>query len=311
MCNDLMNNKWKILSNMFLFAILSIFAISCSSPFASKPLTQGVVIFVNGKADVTRADNTTSALKQADVLAKGDIIKTDKLSYVIIQFGDDILTRIQDNTTVEVVRLLENAQTELSLKNGQVVAHVKKISKDANFKIETPTAIAAVRGTSYSMSYYPSRSVLAVKDGKVQLVMKDEKLKEKEHLVETASTYVISSQYNRGINEFESLEIDKLANVPFATKDEIENKKAFASAEKISVQDDKRIADAIIAKGGPLPKSREEVIARNGFMSMVILYSNRTYTGEIISRGAEIRIRTVDGIVVVPFKQVRNIKRVQ
>jgi hypothetical protein len=314
MNNNEIHVKKRIMTIFIICISLSLPIISCSTPLPDKPVTpvsQGVVMFINGKADITHIDGTTNELKQSDVLRKGDSLKTSLMSYVIIQFGNDIIMRIQEDTSIEIKRLLENAQTELSLKNGQIISHVRKLTKEDNFVIETPTAVAAVRGTQYSISYYPSRSVLAVKDGKVQLIMKNEKLKEKEHLVETAFTYIMSSQSSRSINEFETLEIDKLSQVPFATKDDLDNKKAFTAVEQISVKDDERISSEIKAKGGPLPKSREDIIKQKGFLNIVILYSNRTYTGEILSRGKEITIRTVDGIVTVPFKQVRNIKRTQ
>jgi hypothetical protein len=296
--------KKKSLITACLIAIICTFFISCSV----KPGTEAKIIFFIGDAEITHIEGKTEPAVLKMLLKKGDIIKT-KSGYLLLQIGDNILTRIQSNTIVEISKLFEDSETNLSLDNGQLISHVKKLSKDTSFKIKTPTAVAAVRGTQYSVSYYKNRSVLAVKEGKVQVDTKEKDV-DKQIMVETGNTLVINRGKNRSINDFELLEIDKISQIPYSSKSELEGEDVYKNIAKTTEDQELNINKQILAKGGPIPKTLDEMLNKFGYLNRLTLYSNKYYTGVIISRGkTDVKIMTLDGIESVPSKQVKNTKR--
>jgi hypothetical protein len=284
-------------------SIVCLFLLSC----AGEPSTDARIVFFMGNPDITHNNGLTEPVSLKMLVTKGDTIKT-KSGYVLVQIGDNILTRIQPNTIAEISKLFEESETDISLNNGQLITHVKKLSKDTSFKIKTPTAVASVRGTQYSVSYYKNRSVLAVKEGKVQLSTK-EKNKDKQIMVETGNTYVINREKARSINEFESMEIDKISQVPYSSKSALENEDVYKDIGKTAEEREQSINKEILSKGGPIPKTLDEMLNKFGYLNRITLYSNKYYTGVILSRGKDIKIMTLDGIESVPSKQIKNTKR--
>lgn len=299
--NNLKKRNYLIMAGI----ISAIFAIIISCSFKSNEETR--VIFVTGNAEIRHNQGNAEPMNIKMLLKKGDIIKTGS-GFVLIQIGDNIMVRIQSNTTVEVAKLFDQAETRLSLSNGQLISAVKKLSKNSNFRIQTPTALASVRGTQYSISYYKSRSVLAVREGKVQIDTIENK-KEKQNIVSSGSTMVISKGKGRNINVFESLEIEKISEMPYNSSAALNNDDAYKTISQKAKEKEQKIDKTIADNGGPIPRTSEEMLKKYGYLNKVILYSNKYYVGIVKSRGATVKIMTLDGIETVPFKNIRNIKR--
>lgn len=300
-----LNLKKVLLASLIVFSGM---IISCS---LKKENTNTFVVFVTGKVEKISASKAIP-LNAKDILTKGDKIKTGENSYAIIQIGDSVTARIQPDSLVEISALFDKNGTELFLGNGQVVSVVKKMSKNSGYNISTPTAVASVRGTSYSVSYYKGRSVLAVKDGKVVLAPKPElKSSQKEMIADTGTSVIISDGLvRRPINEFESLEIEKLSGVASLASGDIKDD-SYAALAKKAEDDEARIMKEIIAKGGPIPPTTEEMMKKFGRLNDVTLYSGKRYLGVILEHGAVNKMMTVDGIIEVPGRQIRYNKIVR
>ncbi len=290
----------------FLILAICMIIITMSSCSKKKVGATAIVVMTNGTVEKISSQTNAVPLRLKDALVKGDIIKTGPESFAVIQIGDDILARIQPDSSVEIKTLFDQENTEIFLEKGQIISVVKKISKENSYNIKTPTALAAVRGTQYSISFYKGRSVLAVKEGKVQLSAIDSKEKNKELMVETGNTVIISADMaKRPINDFESLEIDKMKNFASITGDDLQNDKIFEDLAKKAQDDDKRITEEILKRGGPIPATTEEMLKKFGRLNDVTLYSGKRYTGVILEHGEMKKIMTVEGIVSVPSKQIR------
>lgn len=299
-----MKTRTKILNCTISFIlIVSPFFISC----ASSPSIDARIIFFIGEPDITHNDGITEPVTLKMLIKKGDIIRT-KSGYMLVQIGDSILIRIQPNTIIGISKLFEGSETSISLNNGQLVTHVKKLGKDTSFKIKTPTTVASVRGTQYSVSYYKNRSVLAVKEGRVQLDTRVNNT-DKQIMVETGNTMVINRGKSRSINEFELLEIEKLSHVPLSSKSSLEGDDVYREIAKTAEEKEQAINKEILAKGGPIPRTLDEMLIKFGYINRVTLYNNKYYAGVILSRGRDVKIMTLDGIESVPSKQVKNIRR--
>lgn len=286
-----------------IILLLSVINFFCSS----KPNEETRVVFVNGTAELRHQDGTAQQLAVKMLLQKGDTVVTGN-GFVLVQIGDDILVRIQPDTTINITSLFEQSKTAFFLSNGQVISRIRKLSKDFNYSIKTPTAVASARGTQYSVSYYPGRSVVAVREGKVGVDVA-KRAGEKQVMVTSGNSLVIDTGKGRSISVFENLEIEKMVELPYHSTSELARDDTFkiiGQAVAAREQDiDKKIAD----NGGPIPRTMEEMLKKYGFLNRVVLYSNKSYVGIVTSRRPETMIMTLDGIEVVPFNKIRKITR--
>ncbi|MFH0977195.1 MAG: FecR family protein [Spirochaetota bacterium] len=290
--------------NCMIFAFIIILFIFNGCAF--KASEDARIIFIMEGGEITHSDGKKEPAALKMLVRKGDTIKTGS-GFIMLQIGDDILTRIEPNSTVQMAKLFEGEETRLALDDGQIISRIKKLRRNS-FIIKTPTATASVRGTQYSVSYYKNRSVLAVKEGRVQIDIK-EKSGEKQKMVEAGNTMVINKDQMRSINEFEALEIDKLSQIPYSTERELKGDDAYKDVARIAEEQEQMLYKEIVAKGGPIPKTHREMLKKFGYINRVNLYNNKYYTGIIISRGRDVLIMTLDGIESVPAKQIRNVKR--
>jgi hypothetical protein len=131
-----------------------------------------VVVFVVGKdVKIVSAKGQTAAAKGA-VLYETDKIVTGKKSQVDLVLPNNILIRIDQNTTIEMKEFAVGeggAQRDrLMLQKGTVFAKVAKLDKKSSFAIQTPTLVAGVRGTQFMTEADESgKGKVAVIEGKV------------------------------------------------------------------------------------------------------------------------------------------------
>ncbi len=106
------------------------------------------VMNVQGKAYVTRAQEARHEIKQGDLLKQGDRIEVEKDSYVDIAYDKEWnnLSRIKENSLVAIRSVFP---TTLDMARGDVFSRLNKLPKDSAFQIQTPTAVATVRGTIF------------------------------------------------------------------------------------------------------------------------------------------------------------------
>lgn len=111
-----------------------------------------LVVLASGDAEVTRQGNKLP-VKVGLVVQTGDLINTGSGS-MDLQTRNGSAIRLKENSSVAVDALTEGAQQEttLALNKGGLLATVDKQNRGSSYKIVTPTAIAGVRGTSYSIT---------------------------------------------------------------------------------------------------------------------------------------------------------------
>ena len=86
-------------------------------------------------------------------LKQDDIIKTSELSFCDIKLGDSLI-RIKEKSVVILSSLTQSNGNEnigLELISGKMLCKPKKLLKSEHFIVKTPTAIAAVRGTDFTV----------------------------------------------------------------------------------------------------------------------------------------------------------------
>lgn len=144
----------KIFSSL---GLLATFLVGLSAQAAS-----GVFMIVKGDVKVTSKGKVSPA-KVGVKVNEGDIVVTGPDSRAKIVMMDKNVLNLSPDSTLEIVVYKNDPKTqskkvELKVDQGKVRASVEqKYDEDKNtFKIKTPTAVAGVRGTDFSVSFNPA-----------------------------------------------------------------------------------------------------------------------------------------------------------
>ncbi len=123
-----------------------------------------------GRVEIMRNGQTQYApAEKGSLLFEGDRIKTGELARAAILLDDGSLVRLNANTELALKDKKPGKQkSRLQLMLGHLWA---KISKQENqLEIETPTAVAAIKGTQLELMFGPDgQTTLIVWDGLVNL----------------------------------------------------------------------------------------------------------------------------------------------
>ena len=107
---------------------------------------------MEGTATLSSSTVSGKPLEEGDLLSVNDVVRGGPASYVDLAYDRDWsnVTRIEENSTLRIKALFP---TEVELESGGVFAKLKSLPKDSSFDVQTPTAIASVRGTEYRTTY--------------------------------------------------------------------------------------------------------------------------------------------------------------
>ena len=129
------------------FAALLAFLLAAPAALATDA---GIVAGINGVPTVTRA-GATQPIKRGDSVLVGDRITTDATARVKLLLNDDSVLSIGSQTEVVIDELLltgESRTAKLRVLVGRFkLAIAAWFGAASNYEIETPTAVAGVRGT--------------------------------------------------------------------------------------------------------------------------------------------------------------------
>lgn len=134
------------------------------------------VSFVHGEVLlVDNAGNTVKSISHGDELTEGNIVRTGQNSYLSLEFADRSIARILSNTRVRLDRIKEGSlvpqgQRVIYLEQGDVDVSVTPAPKrnPQHFKVITPQAVAAVRGTRFTVGA-SGTSTTSVTQGQVEM----------------------------------------------------------------------------------------------------------------------------------------------
>ena len=118
----------------------------------------GKVTFVYGAANVQKAGNADWVpLNLGDLVSQGSRIQTGKASSVEVVFDDKNSIFMKSDTTLGITTSEKRGRSysanNLYLAIGRVITKLKKVTgSDSRVNINTPSAIASVRGTEFRVS---------------------------------------------------------------------------------------------------------------------------------------------------------------
>lgn len=114
-----------------------------------------------------REEAWRAAAVQQDILT-GDVLRTNAIGNLAILFSDHSQIRVGRNSTLTVGEVARGgANTQLDLSGGAIWARATRGGTGVDVK--TPAAVAAIRGTDWSLSVQGGRTSLIVLEGVVEL----------------------------------------------------------------------------------------------------------------------------------------------
>ncbi len=117
---------------------------------------------------VSAAADSWEPLKQDTPLQNGDTLKTQK-GTCVINYADQATFTLEENTTL-TVDTKTDAQ-DILLLVGKIKGKVNKQKAEQPFRVNTPAAVATVRGTEVDFSYNDKGELLVdLHTGKIQVV---------------------------------------------------------------------------------------------------------------------------------------------
>lgn len=157
---------------------------ACLSVFSQSDVSQERVTIKNivGKAEVRspKTGKWRAARVGMTVKMKWDV-RTFVESSLELLFESGTVIKLGENSVVNLSKLLQDKSSSainsnVKVASGQIWANVKKlVSKKSKFDFETPTAVAAIRGTRLGIAVDKKKTVIDVYDGSVSVRNKGSK----------------------------------------------------------------------------------------------------------------------------------------
>ncbi len=167
---------------------LLIMLVQCSKIIEEQDEFATITFFV-GEVKKNDAD-----VQIGDILKENDVILTGANSSCDLKIGDSMI-RIKENSKLLVSQILRKEKTEnvmLGLDVGKMLCRPKKLMKNESFFIKTPTAVAGVRGTLFTVEADKKKTTrIKVYNGKVSVARRIETLEKKvgvDRIVESGSS---------------------------------------------------------------------------------------------------------------------------
>lgn len=139
-------------------------------------------------------------------LYESDSIKTGDNSTATITLFKGSIIRLDSNTEVTLKEIIEEEETSVTIEQnaGRTWSTIQKVSGIDNYEVETPTAVASVRGTSFDVIVEEGETIVSVIRGSVNVSTVGN---------ETVYTVTLNQNYSikissEGIGEEEDLILD-------------------------------------------------------------------------------------------------------
>lgn len=157
------------------------------------------VASITGQVDIRQGRSQWAAARKDDILNPGDSVRTGAASKARLVLDDGTLLMVGELSVflfkdVSTDFSKSSSSSQFSLESGAVRAVVeKKLASGSDFTIETPTAVAGVRGTDFEVELDDTQTTsVTVFDGQVEVGsilshIKDRVLVDAEHSTEVFS----------------------------------------------------------------------------------------------------------------------------
>jgi hypothetical protein len=253
-----------------------------------------------------------SALRPGDAVKAGDMIITGEKSMATLLLPDKSLVRIFEKSLFSLTSQVaagedRESDTVLSLDRGRTMLIVQKLAKGDRLSVKTPTAVAAVRGTTFDVSVRetPVKGKSGVTDVRVL----------------TGTVYVEAKdkpQVNTMVRDGEMIAL--------SNESVVEDKKTIPGKALKELQEEEKDLGKAIAGPQAADMKKEETPAQAGSTPPVLeteaaikeyyhkleevnLDDGTILVGAVIYQNASVaRIHTASGVIQVPTSSIKTIR---
>ncbi len=164
--------NYELLHPMKLLAILAIFALSGLGVAAES--NDGSVSVAVGKVTLLPlGGGAETPLKVGDAVPVGSTVKTGAASRAVIKTTKQSAIRIAENSQAVFLELVDSdtaPKVLVDLKSGSLGALIQPQAQSTmDFKVKTPSGIAAARGTMFAVAVEDGKGFVKVEHGKVDV----------------------------------------------------------------------------------------------------------------------------------------------
>jgi hypothetical protein len=197
-----------------------------------------------------------------DVLLAGDSIRTGADSIADILFGTAGIIRVQPDSNIDIATLMDpiSGDSQLNMAAGKINVTLAKLKK-GDFRVQTPTAVASVRGTTFRITADEKAMRLDVVTGavKVNPIHNNTVVSEVETMVETNQTVNLDEKaVKQAIEEKKEIKVTELkAEDVEKIKDEVRDIKP-GILEKLNKDAQKEIREKVLAPDDSAAREKRE-----------------------------------------------------
>jgi len=154
--------------NIFAFLMISVAGIA-----NAQDLVAAKVLTIEGQVEVRRQQENQPliqkiAFKIDDTLKTGDTVITGKNGRLVLGLSDGSQAVIAPKTTVVIDDLSKSPRTLFNVIKGKTRIHIEKLGGRPNpYRVNTPTAVIAVRGTIFDVLASENETQVFLHEGEV------------------------------------------------------------------------------------------------------------------------------------------------
>jgi hypothetical protein len=254
---------------VIIFVAIAAVYFGCSkSPQQSAKDNPLMITFLMGDVKKNGASAATG-----EIISVNDSIATGIDSVCDLKVGSS-LVRVKEKSIVSVAKFLKSGDVEdakVSLEVGKMLCKPKKLLKSDSFTVSTPTAVAGVRGTSFTVEAGANKTTsIMVLDGKVQVAKRLKQFEGNDEKILAVSPTLEKNQKleitKKDVDKTEKLVEVAMDKLNAQGKDvSVKEKDAVLSSVLVQVQDDiiiqpKKIEKFSVQDTTEAKKDAEEII---------------------------------------------------
>jgi len=212
-----------LFKKIFITVILtSIFTILYSN--------QAMISQVIGKVEVSKKENSWVVVSIGTILNSQDKIRVvgEKSRCVLILENGSTIQVVGD-TEVILEKLLYN-ETKINLEKGRVRAKVSKMKEGEFFNINTPVAVASIRGTDLGVEYKDGVTSVEVYEGEVEV--KEFQTGQSVYVKEGEQTNVLTNNAPAQPSPIPQENLDKKIQEDIQTQNEEKGQEVLTESQK-------------------------------------------------------------------------------
>ncbi len=299
----------RIIISITISLLASITLFSCKP---EQKVLFGIVTFTIGDVQ-----SHNKKLEIDDIILKNRVITTGIDSVAVIQFRDIGLITIKENTTIKINQLqAKEGKISIDIHQSSGSTFSKLVKKGINYNLNTPTMLAAVRGTSFLVSVNEKGTEAKLLEGKILatpkidnklvaeksiVLNKNEKVKVEENIISEPTKLT-----DEETNELSELNKIKMLEKPLS-RDKTTQKKVISENSLKQLLDKENPAKTDEKANKKKKLTLKDLQKKYGSLSKITTKNGKSYIGSFKQKGGHMIVRTVSGKVKI---KTTNIKKV-